>query len=336
MKPFRYIWPSLLGVSLALVTASCVHQFPEEDESGEVVLTVVQDTDWLPDFVMTLTRAGGGDVNIRYDFRVYPKGNTTDLIKEFTIVKDDLTRQNYTTTLELRPGDYDLWCWSDYCDAKTGEALYYDDTTFSAITYSKPYEGDTDLRDAFRGMTSFTVEADGYYEIQPIEATITLSRPLARYKFVATDFADFVDKESTRGKLINDPSGAPQRLTNLSDYTVKVTYPLYMPAVFNNFQNNPIDSWTGVTFNAQMQQISADEAQIAMDYTMVNGLESGVQVAIEIYDPDGVLIARTSTITVPTKRDRTTIIYGKFLTTLRTDGVGIDPDFEGEFNIEIK
>lgn len=336
MKPLRYIWSSLLGVSLALGMVSCVHQFPEEDESGEVVLTVLQDTEWLPDSIMTLTRGEEQAINIRYDFRVYPKGNTNDLIKEFTIVKDDLARQDFTTTLELRPGEYDLWCWSDYCDANTGAPLYYDDSSFSAITYSKPYEGDTDLRDAFRGMTSFTVDADGYYEIQPVEATITLTRPLARYKFVATDFAEFVDKETTRGKLVSDPSGGPQRLVNLSDYTVKVIYPLYMPAVFNNFQNNPVDSWTGVTFNARMQQISADEAQVAMDYTMVNGMESGVQVALEIYDPDGVLIARTATITVPTKRDRTTIIYGKLLTTLRTDGVGIDPDFEGEFNIEIR
>lgn len=336
---YKTIWKVLAGVAVTLGTASCVHQFPEEDNVGTVVLTVLQDTEWLPDSVVTLTRAGDQDINIRYDFKVYPKGNTSDLIKEFTVIKDDLTRQDYTTELELMPGEYDLWCWSDYCDASTGDPLYYDDSRFADITYIKPYEGDTDLRDAFRGMTSFRIDNAGYYELKPVDATITLTRPFARYKFIAVDFAEFVDKEATRGKLINEPVGAPadasQRLTKLSDYTVKVIYPLYMPAVFNNFQNNPIDSWTGVSFNATMVQLNDNEAQIAMDYTMVNGQESGVQVALELYDPDGTLIARTNTITVPTRRDRTTIIKGKFLTTLRSDGVGIDPDFEGEFNIEI-
>lgn len=329
----------LLALVSGMGLSSCVHQFPEEDTIGNVYITVLQDTEWLPDSVVTLTRAGETDVNIRYDFRLYRKGNTNDIIKEFSIVKDDLTRQDFKTQLELMPGDYDLYCWSDYVDAKTGKALYYDDSDFADITYIKPYEGDTDLRDAFRGMTTFTVEGSGYAQIKPVEATITLTRPLARYKFIATDLAEFIENEITRGKMTNEPASGPydaQRWAKLSDYTVRVVYPLYMPAVFNNFRNNPVDSWTGVSFNCQMQQLNADEAQLCMDYTYVNGNESSVQVQLEVYDAQGGLIARTNTITVPTKRDRTTLVYGKFLTTIRSDGVGINPDFEGEYNIEIK
>ena len=141
-------------------TTSCVHQFPEEDDTGIVVLTVLQEREWLPDTVVNLTRADDSGLEIRYDFRVYPKGNRSDIIKEFTIFKEDLTRQDYTTTLELMPGDYDLYCWSDYA-TPGGESLYYDDSNFGGITYLKPYVGNTDLRDAFRGMTSFTISTDG-------------------------------------------------------------------------------------------------------------------------------------------------------------------------------
>lgn len=327
-------------VAFLLGASSCVHQFPEEDETGTVYLTVLQETDWLPDTAIYLTRAGESDIVIRYDFKVYPKGNTTYSVKDFTILKDDLTREDYTTTLELMPGEYDLYCWSDYAYAD-GKPIYYDDNNFASITYIKPYEGDSDLRDVFRGMTSFTVSSNGYYEIQPVEATINLSRPLARYKFIATDLAEFIDRETTRGKFVEGLSpgiapGDPQRVARLSDYTVKVIYPMYMPAVFNNFRNNPVDSWTGVSFNCTMTPISSTEAVIAMDYVMVNGLQSSVQVMLEVYDPDNVLIARTNTMTIPTKRNRTTLIYNKFLTTIRNDGVGINPDFEGEYNIEIK
>lgn len=331
----------LLPAIMALFASSCVHQFPEEDETANVYLTVISDTEWLPDSVVTLSRAAQAPVEIRYDFRVYPKGNTTNCLKSFTEYKADLTRATFTTTLEMMPGDYDLYCWSDYAYASDGKAVYYDDERFSAITYIKPYEGDSDLRDAFRGVTSFTVDEAGYAQMQPVDATITLTRPMARYEFIAIDLAEFIDRETTRGKLppamgentVSD--NAPSRWAKLSDYTVKVIYPMYMPSVFDNFLNNPVDSWTGVSFDCRMQQLSATEALLAMDYTMVNGRESGVQVMLEVYDPDGLIIARTNTITVPTKRDRTTVVYGKFLTTLRTDGVGINPDFDGEYNIEL-
>ena len=327
------------ALTAAILLSSCVHQFPEFEEANTVVFNVVQQTEWLPDYIMDISRAdGSADINIRYDFKIYPKGNTTDCVKAFSIYKDDLTRQDYTTSVVMLPGEYDVWCWSDYCYASDDSPIYYDDTNFASITYIKPYEGDTDLRDAFRGMTSFKVVAPGLEEPVPVQATIELTRPLARYKFIATDLAEFIDRESTRGKLSPDGgiyAGDGPRWSKLSDYTVKVIYPMYMPAVFDNFKNNPVDSWTGISFNCTMLQLSADEAQLAMDYVYVNGEESGVQVMLELYDPDGTLIARTNTITVPTKRDRTTLIYGKFLTTLRTDGVGINPDFDGEFNIEL-
>ena len=336
---------ALLSAAALLFLAggsSCVHQFPMEDETANVVLNVVQDTEWLPDFEMTLSRAEAPDVNIRYDFRVYPKGNSSDCIRSFTLFRDDLKRGDFSTSLVLAPGDYDIWCWSDYAYVSDGSAVYYDDSNFAAITYRKPYEGDTDLRDAFRGKTSFTISEPGYYQAETVYATIELRRPFARYKFIANDLADFIITEQSRGKLVSPEyddnpltDGSP-RWARLSDYKVRIIYPLYMPAVFDNFLNNPTDSWTGVSFDCRMVQLSADEAELAMDYVMVNGDESSVQVMLEVYDPDGMAIARTNTISIPTKRNRTTLVYGKFLTTLRSDGVGIDPDFAGDYNIELK
>ena len=68
---------------------------------------------------------------------------------------------------------------------------------------------------------------------------------------------------------------------------------------------------------------------------MVNGHESSVAVCMEVYDPDGELIGSTSTISVPTMRGRNTIVRGRFLTSQATGGVGIDPGFDGEYNIEL-
>ena len=345
IRRFKLIAALLPGLMLTLCSTSCVHQFPDMDElDHNVYIHVLQETEWLePDYEMTLSRSGGtDDLEIRYDFRVYHAGKTSGPVREFSVYSNDMRRQDFYTSLALNPGDYDLYVWSDYAETSTGDPLFYDDADFSHISYIKPYMGDTDLRDTFRGMTSFSVKAS-YSNVDKVEAEVTLRRPMARYKFIATDLADFIDRETTRGMLMapenqadleTSPEKSPQ-YAKLSDYRIKIIYPMYMPAVFDNFQNNPIDSWTGVSFECSMKQLNQDEAQLGMDYVYVNGEESGVQIMLEVYDPAGMLIARTNTLTVPTKRNRTTLIFGKFLTTLRNDGIGINPDFDGEFNIEI-
>lgn len=332
---------SSLAIAAMAGLSSCVHQWPDMDAiEHNVVINVYQDTDWLPDFMYEYTRAGAQDMEIRYDFRIYHKGNTEKAVREFTIFSADMSRPDFSTTLYLTPGDYDLYMWSDFCDPSGDKALYYDDSNFSAITIKTPYQGNTDLGDAFRGMTSFTV--DESYESKPnVQASITLHRPVARYVFIATDLEEFVKNESTRGKLsLNDITSpgfdANQMYLNLSKYRIRVDYPLYMPAVFNNFQNNPVDSWTGMYYDSYAVQISSDMAQLAMDYVLVNGDESTAQVMLQIYDDDNEMIAKTNTISVPIKRNRTTYIYGPFLTTLKSGSVGINPDFEGEYNIEFR
>ena len=68
---------------------------------------------------------------------------------------------------------------------------------------------------------------------------------------------------------------------------------------------------------------------------MVNGHESSIAVALEVYDPEGTLIGRTVTINVPTKRGQNTIVRGRFLTSMASGGVGIDPSYNGEYNVEL-
>lgn len=328
----------LVGLSLTFL-ASCVNEWPHpEERTYEVTLVVHSNTDWLPDYVMNVGRAGES-VELMYQFQIYRSGTTTDPLQEFTVYSTDFTRPDFNVNISLNPGEYDVYVWSDVCDSDTKESLFYDTSNFGAISYTLPYKGDSNYKDAFRGMKSFSIP-NSIYRQPTAREVINLDRPLARYIFIATDLEDFVERETTRGKMRTGEAeksvaNEGKVRANLEDYTVKVIYPLYMPSVFDNFRNNPIDSWTDISFNCIMDQISDEEAQLAMDYVMVNGEESGVQVMLEVYDPDGIVIARTNSFTIPTKRDRTTLIYGKFLTTLRSDGVGINPDFDGEFNIEI-
>ena len=75
--------------------------------------------------------------------------------------------------------------------------------------------------------------------------------------------------------------------------------------------------------------------ELGFDYVLVNGSEASVQIAVEVYDYDSTLLSSTGTITVPLKRSKLTTLIGEFLTVTTQGGVGIDPSYDGEFNIFI-
>lgn len=325
---------------LLLNMASCVNEWPKPDQiTYPLTLTVHSDTDWLPDYEMEYTRSRGEASQIMYNFRFYKAGTTTAPVRDITVYSTDFSRKDFTLDVDIPAGSYDIYAWSDICDA-SGASLYYNSSDFGAITYTLPYEGDSNNKDAFRGMLSFGIDPL-IEDLGPRKETIVMKRPMARYMFVATDLADFLDKEATKGKYIT-PEGRAT-LTDLDEigdilanYYVKIIYPLYMPAVFDNYINKPINSWTDVSFEGDINMISAEQARLGFDYVMMNGEESSAQVQLEVYDADNTMISRTNIINVPTLRNRTTIVYGRFLTTLESGGVIIDPDFAGDYNIEYK
>ncbi len=317
------------------VMASCVHEWPENlHPEREVRLNIHHRLDWSESLEIEVTRAAQPSQLARYHMMVCEAGNPSNQLAVSEFTTTDLTRADFTTSLHLQPGNYDLWVWSDWADTN-GKSLCYESSDFSHIHYPEPYRGGNEMRDALRGMTSFTID-DNYLSDYSIDIDLTLERPLARYEFISTDLNEFIDNETSRGLMQYPSFDAPSRLPEMDNYTVKMIYSGYMPSEFDNFQNKPVNSTTGVSYTARIRPISDDEALLGFDYVMVNGHESSIPVAMELYDPEGTLIGRTNPIDVPTQRNRCTIVRGKFLTSKATGGVGINPDFNGDFNIEIR
>lgn len=344
MKVTTSVVKALALTVLPVLSASCVHEFPDEPRvEPKIGLRVTHSLEWTYR-EMTVTRADGRDPEAlaRYHFKIFAKGETSDPVAEEIFTREDLERNDFFTTLNLPAGNYDLYAWSDYADPKNEESLFFTTSDFTGITYTEPYNGNNHLRDAFRGFLSFTVNCESDCAMQ--EEVLELERPLARYEFRATDIMEFIDKETTRGQLTRSdapigpnmsPEEIEQRLPELGSYRVRMIYTGYMPSKFNNMLNRPVDSRTGMEYDAKITALSTEEARLGFDYVMVNGSESSVPVAMEVYDPSGLLIARSNPIDVPTKRGQTTIIRGRFLTSTASGGVGINPDFNGDYNIEL-
>lgn len=318
--------------------SSCVHEFPAPAELTGVRLHVRHDVNW-EDYDFNFTRSEA-EWKARYIYRVYPKGYTQTATAEFTELRDDLSLSDFSTTLQLPQGEWDIYVWQDF--VKSDDSGFYNTADFSAISYISPYTGNSDRRDAFEARTSLTVASSteaGYLE----NAEIELSRPVAKYVFVATDFEKFYNKMLTRTDNHADGQPIPswsqlddsRRDEFLQGFEIVGLYPFFMPSVYDLFSGKVTDSSRNITFTGTIRPYDGNYAEIAFDYLFLDNQPGSVQVQIGLRQPDGSISALCNTITVPVKRSQTTYVYGEFLTSDIGSGIDVDFSFSGDFNIKI-
>ena len=290
---------------------------------------------------------------------------------EFLFVKSDVNTLDHNVTLEIPEGNYMLRVWADYVDAGKVDDKYYLTEDFSSITVAEPYEGDTDFRDAFEGSSEVSVVRVGA-NAEKTHVKVDMQRPLAKFQFLATDFYDLVTKAmekymsskeyadylqtrrtqqmsgttdaecqfevTSTDNLPDDGTKAPWDPTkapgfNPEDYKIVFYYNSYLPTEYNLITGKPTDAKMGMMFSSSLQPLNEDEALIGFDYVIVNGVESSVTLQVALYAPDGELMSLSNPVVVPVVRGKVTTVRGKFLTLATGGGIGIDPGFDGEFNL---
>ncbi len=366
MKPIRMFAHAALGLIFA---GCCIHQEPKPpiadkpvpdtrpfrlslsfDKSLPLLGVYEYETGQL-----AKSRSRGPEAALiphdaRYIVKAFSLSRSGDVIRtpDTTIIFTRHYAENLDTIINVNipDGDYRLYSWVDFVEAGTDHDTYYNTSDFEEIILADRYNhsGSNPWRDAFVGSAETSVLSradDGTSALVPVnEAVIAYERPMAMYRFISTDLRRFIEqsRSDTRGDAVEaeGDSREPSRAPALSDYRVKMMYTRFMPCSFNMFTNRPADSWTGVIYDSTIRAVSDDEAEVAFDHVFVNGSETAVTVAMEVYDPDDILLARIPAFDVPLKRSRLTIVRGDFLTTKAGGAIGISPDSEGEFNIEIK
>lgn len=356
---------ALVAVALvAVALAACdVHEFPQEAVEAD---TLVVDT--RVDFCLRLaydidiplykevtyqaTRnsraAQAADYTVRHLINVYQAASDGTYTRlhdhQFIVTQDDATQPLDTClSLKLDEGTYKFIVWTDYVDVGTSTDKYYLTSDFAEVAIDvDEYEGTNEYRDAFRGTQEGTITAPAATDslgetVDTIQ--VDMGRPMAKFEFVTTDLEEFIEKIAKRMAEENDDTRGTASYVNsvdLSAFTIAFAYTSYMPCSFNLFTDRPADSTTGMVFYGEIKELSTTQAQLGFDYVFVNTMATSVQVALYVFDSDGTQIASTDIITVPLMRSQLTTVYGAFLTSEATGGVGINPAFEGEYNIEIE
>ena len=348
MKSRRMTYKIAAACALAIsALSSCdVHEFPAEEPGKQsITLNLEFRTEMPLHQTVEYTRSGGastnaGDYDIRYQIRVYRTDNEgkplSDVYTSITETKDDVTDLNHSVDIEIEKGNYRFLVWADYVDGGKEEDKFYATGDFKEITLAgESHCGNNVFRDAFRGeaLAAVTPGNDAAQEI-----TVGMERPLARFQFVTTDLETFItnalkEQEARDGA---EKENSPTKAVNLDDYRIVFRYTGFMPSAFNVFTDKPIDAVTGVSFTGRITRLSDTEAELGFDYVFVNGTESTVPIAVEVYNMEGQLLSSTDPIDVPLERSKLTIVRGPFLTTQASGSVGISPGFDGDWNYEIK
>ena len=350
MKTSTYAFTLLL---CSLFTACDVHEWPEETPITEGYFTIYLDfsTEMEEQDYFYDTRSADmiGNYEMRYMLKAFPYEGTRNsdgtrsvsraAIWEYEFTQPvALNQYNCELNLQIPKGEYIMMVWADFVRKGTTDNLFYAPDNFSEITLYGEHKANTDLRDAFRGTKSLEV-----YELKPNEIpekiVVPMERPLAKFTVVTTDLREFFEREEEAARNRAEARGEEydeSRGINLSDYNIVFYYSGFMPCAYSMFTDKPIDSKTGVQFYSKLEQISDTDARMGFDFVMVNGSDASVMVTMGLLDADGNPVSTSDEINVPLNRSKNTIVRGKFLMQEGSGGIGIDPSFENDYNIEIK
>ena len=368
MKPSLKLIQAMMVGLFAMTTWACdstIHEYPDEWQiSQDFTLRFILDlhNDLPPYAEITAPRAFRSMANpqqkcmphrVRFTVNIYRAdaeghfGRKAEQQLTFFAPPNEVQQQEIH--LQLLPGTYRFMTWVDYVLEGSDKAVYYDASNFQEVKMLRNaddhYQGNTPWKDAFTGQADQIV-----HPMQNAEVTVKMERPLAKFRFVTTDLDEFIEQaleyersQAANGcKTGNTKNDTNDNLTNnsrsidLSRYHVMIIYPMFAPFSYNMFTNKPADSWASQRFEGQIEQLSSTEAELGFDFTFVNHEEAKATVALAIYDADWNLLSATDPITLPLLRSHLTTVRGKFLTSKATGAVGINPSFDGEYNIEIR
>ncbi len=271
----------------------------------------------------TPTRAGSDSKPLRCVAEVYQAGTDNRVhrrVQECALQADG----TYLAELSLMPGDYDLRLWADW----NGGYYNADDLgKVTVLTDNYVANGETDKKDAYYSTTTLSVPSSPTGEV---EGAVSLVRPFAKYRLIATDVEAYYN-------LINKGEALPP----IEDLQVRVTYEGFFPTGFNVATGKPNDALnTGIHYTSVPTVAEGYDAkvnrQVGADFVLTNGEESFVTVTIEMIDTNtGEAVATVQHVKIPYKRGHLTTVTGHFLTAGKTPGgVQIDTEWGEDIVIE--
>lgn len=329
----RKILSLIMCLPLLLFWACDVHEWPDTPEFVKLNLSLNYETDmirWNHLYDGTdVTEIGYGETydnhldygRICYVVRTYPvmdkQRTLQEYTQEFVFTKDISEGYDHEVTLDVLSGSYNVMIWSDL--VMSGEDnQFYNTDNFTEIKIRGEHQGNTDYRDAFCGKDRVSLPVNVGNQTH-MTLNVNMKRPLAKFEIISNDLQEFVESKAS----------------DINLYKAKIHYVGYRPDTYSLFADRPVASVTGGMFESTLIKLTDTEVSLGFDYVFVSGNGSTVTVKIGIYDNEDHLISLSKPVTLPVKPDHHTVLRGRFMMQDTSNGVDIDTDFGGDYNIKL-
>lgn len=255
--------------------------------------------------------------------------------------KDALPPQDTIHTY-LPGGDYFVLAFADYVPkGDLGNVYYHTDSLSNVWADVHNYPSNTNLRSTAAGQAGFNINfsltKEGYPATKEASKTpvydriipVYLERPSGRYRFIATDYDDFIrnggNVEGITAKVIY------RQFVSVGYHVAKRALNLFVSTY--SFNNHLVDTWTDITSQLTRGE-SGTELSLLVDYLFTHYTnEDNIDVDVYFYDENGKEINHVTDISIPLLRNHETVIKGDFLTKSfgKDKGITIDENFNGEY-----
>lgn len=270
----------------------------------------------------------------RFIVNIHANEYVDTLVESHILLREVTDTSPLIIETKLHTKKYKAVVWMDYVKKGTDTDLYYLTSNGAALNAihqpdAGKYVAGSDFKDAqtFVSDIDLTPYAGQWYADITIPAP--LERPVAKITILANDLAEYAAQIGYSGSL--------EDLAD--DICIDFSYDGYYPTGFNAHTGRLNDSQVGYGFKSgasfpyTLEQ--KDYTRIGYDYVFVNGESSSVTITARIKSKSGQFINEVNNVVVPITRGKETVVIFKFFTKEYVPGIGIDPGFNGEFNVYV-
>ena len=294
------LFAAFTAMSLLAMTA-CVKEYPEDGHAvdpTEIELTIELSTDPSVTAASAVSKSMSSAGYAYFVIELYKDefGGDTVFRREISAPVAESGTASVTLTEKVHAGTYRLAAFAARTESEDGSGCVYD------LSHDKWFGSDS--------------------------VSGILTAPVGRVEVISEDAPEFIDKNGFRAMAAEDDFW--------QNYEVRWEYAMYFPTGYNVLTGQPNKSETGVGFVSDLIHLENDEVLMGYDYVFVNGDNTEVSITLSLYDrTTGECINTYSGLNAGIYKGQTTVIRGKYLTTEKKPGVNLDPDFEGEINIDL-
>ena len=319
-RVLKILLPLLGGLFLSGLCGCSPHEFPDDWGDGCRVRLVFDET--LPQYqVLHPATKGEGYAprKVRYTAKLFrfKEASAYGLNPDysFSFTRTELDDLDTTIVLPRMEGRFKLAVWADFVDEE--DSLSWKPDDFERIVLAKDYRLGERERDAFCGTLDIDPDEVKRND-EPL--TMTLRRPVAQIRFYLSNADEFLAEQNT----------------DLGGLYVTFRYTAPIPDTYDLLRGHSSGARSGVRLSLYPEiDPFSGELVFFSDFILAEEEPTSVSVYFAVRDDDGEPYF-TFRGDVPILRaHRTDVCFGPQDDDGSGGGVGIDPGFDGSYNISI-